>query len=141
MTWNDWYRVALALVAWREARGEGRDGMKAVMCVVRNRVNAGMGDWDHVITKRWQFSSMTAPSDPMLVQWPDSPDAQFQDALLLVDGVFDGSTPDITHGATFYFNPAVVLPTWAASMVKVASIGHHDFYSPSKPDIDSEISV
>lgn len=128
MQWNDWYRIALALVAWREARGEGNVGMRAVMCVVRNRVNSGMGDWDHVITKRWQFSSMTAPNDPMLVQWPDSPDPQFEAALQMSDGIFDGSTQDITGGATFYFNPHVVLPTWAATMQKVISIGNHDFY-------------
>lgn len=133
MQWADWYRAAMAITAWREARGEGVTGMRAVMCVIRNRVNGGLGDWDHVITAKWQFSSMTAPKDPELVLWPDSPDQPFEDALQMADGIFDGSTRDITQGATHYFNPGVVLPDWAAKLHKLCTIGHHEFYGPNPP--------
>lgn len=126
MTFHDYSKALLALVMWREARGEGQQGMEAVGCVVRNRVTNG--DWAEVISKKWQFSSLTASGDPMLIQWPSVDDPQFQIALVLADGIVDGTIPDITDGATHYFNPNVVLPTWAAKMTKVKSIGHHDFY-------------
>lgn len=122
MTWSDWSNAILALTLWREARGEGREGMYAVLCVIRNRG----GDLIAQVEKKWQFSSLTAPGDPMLVQWPLVGDPQFTVSMDLVTNV--ATLPDITNGATHYFNPSVVLPTWAKSMTKVASIGHHDFY-------------
>ena len=130
MIWDDYYRVMLALTAWREARGEPdpHTSMRAVMHVIANRVRAGQGDWDHVITKKWQFSSMTATGDPELVLWPDSPDTQFEDAMNTAELVLDGTYGDITGGATFYFNPNIVKPDWASHFEKTCSIGHHDFY-------------
>lgn len=124
MVWTDWQKAILALVMWREARGEGKEGMQAVGCVVRNRA----GDMINKIEAKWQFSSLTAPGDPMLIQWPADNDPQFAIAMELAEGINNWSTPDITHGATHYFNPSVVLPSWAATMTKVATIGHHDFY-------------
>lgn len=126
MDWNGYNQFLLALVMWREARGEGPEGMKAVGCVVRNRVHNDT--WSQIITAKWQFSSLTAPGDPMLVQWPVQNDPQFLEAMTLAGGIFTGTLIDTTNGATHYFNPNVVLPTWAKSMTKLMSIGHHDFY-------------
>jgi N-acetylmuramoyl-L-alanine amidase len=128
MTWNDYYKTMMALTMWREARGEGRDGMRAVGHVIRNRVDAGQGDWDHVITKRWQFSSLTATGDPELILWPDSPDPDFETAMNVAEDIFTNMDPDITAGSTHYFNPHVVLPSWAAKMTLMATIGNHVFY-------------
>jgi hypothetical protein len=96
--------------------------MYAVLCVIRNRG----GDRINTVEAKWQFSSLTAPDDPMLIQWPADGDPQFELAMSLVTN--SPVLPDITSGATHYFNPNVVLPSWAAKMTKVASIGHHDFY-------------
>lgn len=126
MDWGDYNRTLLALVMWREARGEGSEGMKAVGCVVRNRVKNDT--WTQIITAKWQFSSMTAPGDLMLVQWPVEGDSQFLEVMLLADGIYNGAIVDITNGATHYFNPNVVLPKWAASLSKTMTLGHHDFY-------------
>lgn len=128
MTWNDYYKTMLAITGFREARGEGREGIRAVLHVIRNRVNAGYGDWDHVITKKWQFSSLTAPGDSQLVVWPDSPDPIFETCMNLAEEVFNNTDPDITAGSTHYFNPHVVLPDWAAGMQLMATIGNHVFY-------------
>ena len=57
---------------------------------------------------------------------PVTGDPQFEIAMNLVTN--SPMLPNITAGATHYFNPNVVLPSWAAKMTKVASIGHHDFY-------------
>ena len=131
MTWADYDKALLSLTLWREARGEGRDGMRAVAHVIANRIKAGMAkDWDHVITAKWQFSSMTAAADPELILWPEQPDPAFEDAMQIAELIYSGGDFDLTNGATCYFNPAVVLPSWAAKMTKVASIGHHDFYKP-----------
>lgn len=126
MTWSDWDKTLLALVMWREARGEGREGMRAVGHVVKNRVK--FTEWDRVIAAKWQFSSMAAPGDPELILWPEAPDPVFETAMSLAEVIYSGEDPDNTNGATHYFNPNVVLPSWAATMTKVASIGHHDFY-------------
>lgn len=137
MTWDDYYASLLALTAWREARGEGREGMRAVMHVIRNRVVAAPSsiDYGHVITKKWQFSSMTATGDGELVDWPNRPDPAFQLAMDLVPSVMDGSDPDITNGALYYYNPATATSQWfkdniADKMPKVATIGHHEFFTP-----------
>lgn len=80
------------------------------------------------MSAKWQFSSLTAPGDPMLIQWPAAGDPQFAEAINLSEQIYSNTLGDNTNGATHYFNPNVVLPSWAASMTKVASIGHHDFY-------------
>lgn len=64
--WSPWYKSMLALVLWREARGEvktaGIDALRAVAHVIKNRVEATHlpDTWDDVITARWQFSSINA---------------------------------------------------------------------------------
>lgn len=126
MDWDGYNQFLLALTMWREARGEGLEGMKAVGCVIRNRVHNGT--WSEIITAKWQFSSLTAPGDAMLVSWPVQNDIQFLEAMALAGGIYTGVLTDNTNGATHYFNPSVVKPKWAASLTKVASIGHHDFY-------------
>lgn len=126
MDWDGYNQFLLALTMWREARGEGAEGMKAVGCVIRNR--AHNGTWSQVMTAKWQFSSLTAPGDPMLVQWPVQEDAQFLMAMSLAAGIYLGTIPDSTDGATHYFNPNVVKPKWAQTLTKVVTIGHHDFY-------------
>lgn len=129
MTWDDYNKALLALTMWREARGEGAEGMQAVGCVVRNRVERqSYGDWSQCITAKWQFSSLTAPGDAMLVQWPETGDAPFKTCMLLAEGIYNGTVIDNTDGATHYFNPNVVMPKWASQLTKIKSIGHHVFY-------------
>lgn len=126
MNWDLYNQFLLALVMWREARGEGLEGMKAVGCVVRNRVRNDT--WSQIITAKWQFSSMTASGDPELAVWPAQDDPQFLQCLNLAPDIYSGKVPDNTNGATHYFNPNVVLPSWATNMTLSATIGHHVFY-------------
>lgn len=129
MVLDDWNKALLALTLWREARGEGEVGMQAVGCVIRNRQQAkAYGNWAEVMCTKYQFSSLTAPEDPMLIIWPGSQDLIFPQAMQIAEGIYDGSLPDITEGAFHYFNPHVVMPGWAASLAFIKNIGRHAFY-------------
>ena len=137
MTWQDWYKAVLALVIWREARGEGAEGMRAVAHVIRNRVLADgiADDWDSVIERKWQFSSMTAPGDSQLVEWPRKPDASFDLAMDIAHKVCEGWDSDLTGGATHYANLSLCDPAWAHTLQQTAKIGNHTFFraAPAAP--------
>lgn len=136
----------LALCAWREARGEGKiaseklESMRAVMHVVRNRVAAGWGDWDAVITGRNQFSSLTVPGDSQLVVWPDEDNSLWLATLGLANTVYHGRDVDPTNGALYYANTNLAAQPWFSPWFKrniiqrpdihpvTAVIRNHTFY-------------
>lgn len=126
MTQDDFNKSLLALVMWREARGDGAMGMQAVGCVVRNRVS--LGNWSGVITAKWQFSSMSAPGDPQLILYPAPSDPTWRLAMQIAEGVYSGETEDNTGGATHYFATTISVPSWTASMTLTAQIGRQRFY-------------
>ena len=130
INWNEFQKYTASLCAWREARGEGRDGMRAVIHVISNRAASPKfpHTWAEVVYQPLQFSSMTAPHDPQLGKVPVNPDPQFIDCYDIADTIWNGGDFDLTNGATNYFNPSEVLPDWAQAMTKVATIGNHVFY-------------
>jgi N-acetylmuramoyl-L-alanine amidase len=121
----------LALCLWREARGEGRTGMEAVACVLRNRVNRDKSTYYAEATKRLQFSSLTAPGDPELNLWPLTTDPQWQIALVIAEDMSTNVIADVTLGATLYYADSIAFPaTWDRSKVRqTAHIGHHIFFA------------
>jgi spore germination cell wall hydrolase CwlJ-like protein len=138
MNWEDMFRALLALVIWREARGEPHEGRVGVANVIRNRVLATHlpDQWEDVIERKWQFSSMTAPGDGMLVQWPKQPDTVFEDCMAIATAAVAGTLEDNTSGSHYYANLAAVpkessfWPTIANNPEhpKTVVIGHHTFY-------------
>lgn len=116
-----------ALCLWREARGEGLEGMQAVSNVIRNRAQKRRQTIYEVVTAPWQFSAVTAPGDPLLHIYPGAEDREWKLAQEIV-GI--RHLPDITNGADHYLNPQVVkvMPSWTRKLRKVATIGRHDFY-------------
>ena len=126
--------MMLALVAWREARGEGLEGMLAVMCVVRNRVLARWGGWIEVMIQKNQFHSMIMLGDSQTVLWPT--DSSFEAVLKLAHEVHDGRTPDVTDGSLYYANMQTATSSWFAKNIathpdhpKRAEIGKHTFFA------------
>ena len=123
----------VARTIWGEARGEGDTGMQAVADVIVNRV-ANPGWWGtdfiSVCLAPSQFSCWNA-GDPnaTLAASVTADDPAFADALQIASAAVAGTLPDITGGATSYFNPAGGIPSWAASMTETAQIGHHVFYA------------
>jgi spore germination cell wall hydrolase CwlJ-like protein len=129
----------LALCCWREARGEGLLGKRAVACVVRNRINADSffgHDWHSVILKPYAFSSFNA-NDPNSDKWPEDSDQSFEDCCDVAQMVIDGAE-DVTNGALYYYSPPLTAPPHAwGNVIAAASIGHLSLWKPGLAPIDS----
>lgn len=136
----------LARTMYGEARSEGARGMQAVANVVMNRVRisenaAGRQAWGETVREVCQapaqFSTWSlAPWNgrnlrEMLSATPA--DANFRQAQQIAFYALARALPDITGGAVNYYAArgpnAIAPPNWAASMRRVASIGHHDFFA------------
>lgn len=129
MTADDWNKSLLALLIWREAEGEPIEGKIAVGWVVRNRAfHTNPPDWSGVMTKKLQFSSLTAPGDACLVKWPTAISYAWIDAMTAAEGVYTGALADPTGGATHYVNLAVAHPAWANVLQFVTKVGSHSFF-------------
>lgn len=105
MTVADFECAIASLLAWREERSNGVNGMLGVLFVVRNRAKAGwgQGDWGKVIEQHNQFSSISVVGNPGTVAYPDVRDPAFLQILQLVESVYDGSRDDLlTNGALYY---------------------------------------
>src|SRR6478752_2571111 len=88
---QDFERYLLALTAWREDSGGGREGMLAVRLVIRNRYLAGMGGKDGyswVIEAKNQFDAIVVRGDNGTIRWPKRSDSAWQIAMGLVDLVY-----------------------------------------------------
>jgi N-acetylmuramoyl-L-alanine amidase len=124
--------VLLALVIWREARGEGEAAWRAVGCSIRNRVirPSWWGrDFVEVVTKKWQYSSMAAPGDPQLILYPKLGDSRFHEILNLAGGIIDGLIESPVPGADSYFDDSIAPPKWATPDKFVGKIGRLNFYN------------
>lgn len=123
----------LARTIYGEARGEGEEGMRAVACVVINRVThpAWWGhDVSNVCCTPWQFSCWNK-NDPnrsiILAATPSDP--VFASANLIAQQAVSGQLVDITEGATSYYDKRMpVPPAWSLQMMRCAEIGHHIFF-------------
>jgi len=128
----------LALVTWKEARGEGMEGCRAVMHVITNRVgHPGFAHTLHdVIYGKNQFTSMSVSSDPEFNLVPSPNDAIFIACHALALLVLAGSDEDVTKGAHYYANLKNTTSGWffrnivnnPAEHPATATIGHHTFF-------------
>ena len=133
----NWDVCLLALLIWREARGEDYATKVAVAWSVRNRVldpgKDWWGDtWVAVMTKPWQYTSLTAPGDPNLVKFPAGDDGSWLDSIKAAEAVYAGACPDPVGGATHYFDRSLDAnpPVWAEAedSVHVCDVGAMRFW-------------
>ncbi len=121
----------MALTLWREDRGGTPEGRAAIAYVILNRV-ARQSWWGknvlEVCTKKWQFSSLTAPGDPQLVIWPSEADSIWQDCLQAVANALDGTLPNPIGRAVNYYDVSIKAPDWATDDKFIAQIGRLRFY-------------
>ncbi|OEJ64646.1 cell wall hydrolase [Magnetovibrio blakemorei] len=126
-------QLVLARTAYGEARGEGYAGMQAVANVVMRRATLG-GWWgDSVISvcmKKAQFTAWNQ-NDPnaalIRTKEPNKGDALFDLAYEIAGLAIAGDLPDVTGGATHYYNPRIVTPTWISAFNETAVVGQHRF--------------
>lgn len=101
-----------------EAVGEGYDGMYAVCCAYKNRLDAGL-PLGCVALKRKDIDVFVKRQGQRYIDM----------AKQIVDVVFSGGI-DVTNGATHYENIDVFgVPYWAKDMIITATIGSHTFYA------------
>lgn len=129
----------LALVLWREARGElartGPLAYIAVGCVLRNRSQRDKTSIYEEATNRLQFSSVTAPGDPELILWAKKKDPVDYGAWVLAhqvaSGIIAGAYSDPTRGATLYYASSIPFPAdWNPAKVKqTVRVGNQLFFA------------
>lgn len=110
---------SMALCVWKEARGDGSPGMRAVAHVIYNRV--GMPGFarnlhDTIYGKN-QFTSMSVPTDPEFNLIPPPYDSQFAYALTMCANVLHGDDPDLTNGAHYYENALQATSGWFGRVI------------------------
>ena len=130
----------LARMIFGEARNCSETERIAVGYSAINRVNDGK-KWNgenisEVLLKDWQYSCFNKndPNREKLLN-PEAYDAKsFYECLEVAEDILSGELEDPTNGATHYFNPKVVKPTWANKLEKVGKIetengiSKHEFY-------------
>ena len=133
----------MAIVAIGEARNQDREGMQAVMHVMKNRLKYPKRfgkNINEVITKKHQFSALLPDLDDpetykgsryenfktmMKVNYKDK---LFIQTLKDADKIMKGKLPDITKGSTHYYNfKTIKPPSWAKDMVENVKIKSHIF--------------
>jgi len=123
-----------------EAGGEGFQGMKAVMCVIKNRSKGSdsVEDWKKVVLKRKQFSCFNNVSISSAIVLAKR-HSKFNEALSLVEWAKQDAD-DITKGSTHYHvhqGKSRVTPYWTSpelggknkKAVIQGYIGNHVFLS------------
>lgn len=124
--------VFLALVIWREARGQSSECQTAVAYSILNRVARPSwwgGSVQSVIFKRLQYSSMTYKNDPQLTTWPAEKDPSWIQCLQIASEVLGGVVENPVPGADSYHDISIAPPKWAHPRVFVRQIGRIRFYN------------
>jgi len=141
----------MALVAVGEARGDGIEGMRAVMHVINNRTKYGKRfgkTVPEVILAKKQFSAILPDlNDPEAYQGPQyenfmsmmntkSNDNLYKQAKELAIRIIQGEDEDVTNGATHYYNPSALKepPVWAKNMRQTYKVKSHLFFAINKKD-------
>ncbi len=135
----------LTLMVWREASNTPR-AWRMVIWTVLNRASARNvlgkpmwwgGDVVSVITKKWQFTSMTGNGDPNLTRWPTANDPVYEAIANEVDVLTDGTVP-VQTDAVYYFSLPLTSPPAAWGPVSLAlggDCGAVKFYRQGGPPL------
>jgi len=81
-----------------------------------------------VVTKKWQYSSMTDPHDQQLTTWPSDNDPWWAACIVAAKNVLCGYAPNPVLGADSYYDVSIPPPAWAEQSKFVAQIGRIRFY-------------
>jgi len=131
----DQYALVLyALVLWREAQNQNDATIRAIAWTIKNRV-AKPRWWGMnligVLTKKWQYTSLTGTGDPNLIKWPEEGDGVFARCLRIASSTLSNIEGEIdpVKGATHYYSTDLkVLPEWVSALPWVCDIGPFKFF-------------
>lgn len=133
---SDKRRDAVIRTMIGEALGEGPQGMQAVAEVIRNRAMDSTGRWEndpYAVATSNEFS-VNGPAPNSLADMYGPETKEYQQAGKIADLVFNGKIPDITNGATYYYNPKIANPSWATELIgqgySQLQLNNHLFLSP-----------
>lgn len=121
-------RDLMIRTVYGEAAEEGEIGLAAVASVIRNRLQSERfgSSLRDVITSPAQFNaSPTDRSDGGKARRLDDDSPEFEKIAEIVDEVLDGTRPDPTGGALYFYNPELASPAWAARLSDRTRIGDH----------------
>ena len=119
--------IALTILA--EARGEGKDGMAAVACVIAQRAENRSMTPEKVCLQKWQFSCWNGKSEQDLDHLYKSPMADW--ALYLEANIHSMNRAKVGF-ADHYYADWIKAQYWAKGKKPVAVIGKHKFYRLKK---------
>lgn len=98
MTGIDYEKSIVALICWKQMRGELYRGMSYLAMMLRNRAEAGWFEGSI-------YNNAVAVAREAGMNWADAPDSrepQYQQLLQIMDGIYTGQTPDRTGGALYF---------------------------------------
>ena len=128
-------RDALIRTMYAEAANQGEDGLAAVAHVILNRTKDSRfpdNAYD-VVHQDKQFSAWNdADMEGNDLVNIDENSKEYKDVAKILDNILSGESPDITRGATHYWNPNKANPNWgpdtlAAHEAGGLQIGDHVF--------------
>jgi spore germination cell wall hydrolase CwlJ-like protein len=124
MQFDDQDISIVALCVWKESRGDGQLGMKAVLDVIYNRAR----DWNktlhEIVYAKNQFTSMSVPSDPEFNFEPQPGDMAYQFAQGITRSMLESGMGDITNGAHYYDNPKTATSGWFVDNIVKDTVNH-----------------
>lgn len=99
MRHDDYVKAQLLEAAWLRGKEYGGvDATLLIMNVLGNRVRNGWGSWLFVLERIPAFSAVLEQPTGT----PDLWEPAFVQLVHLVDGVFDGTSPDTAKGALYW---------------------------------------
>lgn len=137
---DDTDEILLARMLFGEARNCSYEEKIAVAYTALNRIDDGK-KWNgetlrEVILCPWQYScfNQNDVNKEKLMNPQDYDGKSFHECLRAAKEILSGQHTDLTGGATHYFNPQVVQPSWANKMIKIGKLKtkkgltKHEFY-------------
>ena len=109
---DDYIKGKLVELSWRFLRsyiGTGPVAGQMIMNTIANRVRCGWGGWLQVIDR---IPAYMAENEMPPLEHPLVWDATFIKLLQTVDGVFDGSIPDLSCGALYWGDLSKIERDW-----------------------------
>lgn len=124
---------------WYEARGEGREGMKAVLSVIKNRKDHPKypSTWCGIVHQPKQFSyrNDTIPGKAIKIVYKQHEAQDLKVATSLAEKAVYGAFKPILGPSVIYYHTKKVKPVWSKKLEKAATIGNHVFFNERKNNV------